>query len=61
MKQITLEEAQLLYDLGAYPCYKNEYGGGWIQMRETVSRPGISGDDRITWGIPEDDDEEKML
>lgn len=52
MKEISLEEAQLLYDLGSYPCYKDPYDR-WIQMYDYFSRPGITGDDEIEWGIPE--------
>lgn len=63
MKQITLEEAQLLYDLGSYPCYKNPRTkqAGWTQMHSYFSRPGLAGDKCLWWGVPEEDNEEKLL
>lgn len=54
MKQITLEEAQLLYDLGATVYWKSAYGV-WVRCSTGNVRPGTGiRDAQMSWGVQED-------
>lgn len=53
VKQISLEEAQLLFDLGASVYWFSNWQDGWLRI--TGKRPGTFDDDNSTlWGVPEE-------
>lgn len=56
MKQITLEEAQLLFDLGASVYWFSNWQDGWLRI--TGKRPGTFDDNSTLWGVEEEQSDE---